>query len=596
MRNAVAPLPADDRVERELPDYLQVRNVSEFAYCPRLFFYQQVVGVFAHNEHTVEGAAQHKRVDKESKGAPAPDKETAEPVVASSITLSSDKHRVIAKLDLAQFSNGRALPIEYKKGRPMRTDSGLMAWPSDRVQLALQALVLRDNGYQCEEGILYYRQTKQRVRLQFDETLMEEGAQAIAGAWSTVVAGDLPPPLVDSPKCPGCSLVGICLPDETVRLLDHAESEPVTQFHLFDDAERTTKKGPGKETRLLVAPRVESKPLYLNTQGLKVGKSGGVLKIREKARVIQEARINDICQVNLMGNIQITTQAVQSLCRSGVPISYFSAGGWFYGMTTGMNTKNVILRKAQFVLADQDWFCLHLARSLVAGKIRNQRTMLLRNHIEPQPVDLREMKRLIGKTDNTRRFEELLGLEGYAARLYFGGFSGMIRRDGDPRAASGSEFTFHFGARNRRPPRDPVNALLSYGYSLLAKDATVACYAVGFDPMVGFFHQPRHGRPALALDLMEPFRPLIVDSAVLTAINTKMVTPKDFVSAGKAVSMTAKGRKGLLRAYERRMDTLVTHPLFDYRVTYRRLLEIQARLLGKLIQGELSEYPVFVTR
>ena len=150
--------------------------------------------------------------------------------------------------------------------------------------------------------------------------------------------------------------------------------------------------------------------------------------------------------------------------------------------------------------------------------------------------------------------------------------------------------------RNRRPPRDPVNALLSLGYSLLAKDLTVACYAVGFDPYVGFYHQPRFGRPALALDLMEPFRPLIVDSAVLTAINTGMVTAGDFVRAGGAVALTACGRKGFFRAYEMRMDTLVTHPLFEYRVSYRRLLEIQSRLLARVLEGEIGEYPVFTTR
>ena len=138
--------------------------------------------------------------------------------------------------------------------------------------------------------------------------------------------------------------------------------------------------------------------------------------------------------------------------------------------------------------------------------------------------------------------------------------------------------------------------MLSLGYSLLAKDLTVACYAVGFDPMIGFHHQPRHSRPALALDLMEPLRPLIADPAVLSAVNTKMVSERDFVTAGDAVSLTAAGRKGFFRAYEARMDTLVTHPLFDYRVSYRRLLEIQARLLAKTLQGELGKYPVFVTR
>jgi CRISPR-associated protein Cas1 len=159
-----------------------------------------------------------------------------------------------------------------------------------------------------------------------------------------------------------------------------------------------------------------------------------------------------------------------------------------------------------------------------------------------------------------------------------------------------SPFSFDFDGRNRRPPRDPVNALLSLAYSILSKDLTVACYAVGFDPMIGFYHQPRFGRPALALDLMEPFRPLIADSAVLTAINTRMISPGDFVQAGPAVALSPSGRKAFYRAYEMRMDSLVTHSLFEYRVSYRRLLEIQARLLARYFEGEIAEYPVFMTR
>jgi CRISPR-associated protein Cas1 len=190
--------------------------------------------------------------------------------------------------------------------------------------------------------------------------------------------------------------------------------------------------------------------------------------------------------------------------------------------------------------------------------------------------------------------EELLGIEGNAARLYFGQFSGMIKAEDEGGAPDA--FRFDFEGRNRRPPRDPVNALLSLAYSVLAKDLTIACYAVGFDPFMGFYHQPRFGRPALALDLMEPFRPLIADSAVLSAINTKMVTAKDLIRVGPAVALTAEGRKGFFRAFELRMDTLVTHPLFDYRVSYRRLLEIQARLLGRVLEGELDAYPVFTTR
>src|SRR5471032_286910 len=173
---------------------------------------------------------------------------------------------------------------------------------------------------------------------------------------------------------------------------------------------------------------------------------------------------------------------------------------------------------------------------------------------------------------------------------------GVCRDDEAGRGRGTSPLPFEMDGRNRRPPRDPVNAMLSLGYSLLAKDLTVACYAVGFDPYVGFYHQPRFGRPALALDLMEPFRALIVDSAVLTAVNTGMVTARDFVRAGGAVALTAGGRKAFFRAYEMRMDALVTHPLFEYRVSYRRLLEIQSRLLARVLEGEIGEYPVFTTR
>jgi CRISPR-associated endonuclease Cas1 len=237
-----------------------------------------------------------------------------------------------------------------------------------------------------------------------------------------------------------------------------------------------------------------------------------VLRVPSPGRL----RIGEICQVSLMGNVQISTQAVQTLCEAEVPICYFSMGGWFYGITTGLNEKNVFLRRSQFRLAEEDYFARAVARRLVAGKIRNQRTLLQRNHVEPRAATLAGLKEMAERAERAGSLAELLGIEGNAARLYFGDFAGMIKPDEERPAG---ELPFDFEGRNRRPPRDPVNALLSLGYSLLAKDLTVACYAVGFDPYIGFYHQPRFGRPALALDLMEPFRPLIVDSAVLTGIN-----------------------------------------------------------------------------
>ena len=237
----------------------------------------------------------------------------------------------------------------------------------------------------------------------------------------------------------------------------------------------------------------------------------------------------------------------------------------------------------------------------MAGKIRNQRVMLMRNHINPPADALHELKVLIRKAEHTERADALLGIEGNAARIYFQHFAGMLKPGDeplDPGAALGQppRFAFNFLRRNRRPPRDPVNAMLSLAYALLAKDLTVTAAAVGFDPYLGFYHLPRPGRPALALDLMEPFRPLIADSTVISAINNRMVYPEHFIPAGQGVAMTEPGRKAFFRAYELRMDQLVTHPLFDYRVSYRRLLEIQTRLLARVVSGELTTYPAFVTR
>jgi CRISP-associated protein Cas1 len=166
----------------------------------------------------------------------------------------------------------------------------------------------------------------------------------------------------------------------------------------------------------------------------------------------------------------------------------------------------------------------------------------------------------------------------------------MLKGSDEVRAA------FDLDGRNRRPPRDPVNALLSMVYSLLAKDLAVTLGAVGLDPLLGFYHQPRFGRPALALDLMEEFRPILADSVVVGAINTGAITPEDFLSAAGSVALRPAGRKKMLLAYERRMDQLVAHPVFGYRVSYRRILEVQARLLARVLLGEIEAYPSFRTR
>lgn len=587
----------------KLPDLLPARMLNEFVYCPRLFYYEWVEGVFESSVDTLDGHAKHKRVDSGPSEMPEATEMDGDKIHSRSVTLTSERVGLTAKLDLIESdeTGGDAKsvrPVDYKRGRPRDVDGAPTPWPSDRIQIAAQAIVLRDNGYSCDEGILYYASTKQRVRIAIDDALITETEDLIRQARAAALSDEIPEPLADSPKCPRCSLVGICLPDETnalrARALRFAEQRAF-QLSLFENGHDAAVA----DVRQLAPARDDLRPLYLNSQGFRVGKSGGVIQVKDGDALKQEIRLGEVSQINLFGNVQLSTQAVQAFCAAEVPVCYFSQGGWFYGITSGLNARNVFLRRRQFASANHDVLALNIARSLVAGKIRNQRTLLQRNHIEAPEIALRQLRVLADKAESASDMETLLGIEGSGARVYFGEFAGMLKTsetEEDAHRGGPAEFRFDFTQRNRRPPRDPVNALLSLAYSILAKDLTIVCYSLGFDPYWGFYHQPRFGRPALALDLMEPFRPLIADSVVLTAINTRMITAKDFIRSGPSVALKPDGRKGFFRAYELRMDMLVTHPLFDYRVSYRRLLEIQARLLARFLNGEINEYPVFVTR
>jgi CRISPR-associated endonuclease Cas1 len=215
---------------------------------------------------------------------------------------------------------------------------------------------------------------------------------------------------------------------------------------------------------------------------------------------------------------------------------------------------------------------------------------MLRRNADPRPErELAEMERLIESAGRAESLDELLGLEGALAANYFGQFSKLLQ---SPELETDWDFT----KRNRRPPKDPVNALLSFGYALLTKECTVALLAEGLDPWWGLYHRPRHGRPAMALDLMEEFRPLVVDSAVITAINTGMLRRKDFTRSNAACMLNPEGRKSFIRAYEARLDQLVTHPLFDYRCSWRTLIRLQARCLSRWLRGDIPEYIGMTTR
>ena len=562
------PLPFPD-LSKDLP-LLPARMLNEYAYCPRLAYLEWVQGEWADSADTVEGDAVHRRVDKRQGKLPAPeDVENEERIHARSITLSSNRLGLIAKLDLVEGGAGLVTPVDYKRGKRPHIARG--AYDPERVQLCAQGLLLEEHGYTCAGGILYFATGKERVAVDFDEELRALTRNAIDALRLIAAGGEVPAPLVDSPKCPRCSLVSICLPDE-VNFFNRENASP----------------------RPIAVGQTEALPMYVQTRGAKVAKDGERLCVYVDDEKVAEARITEVSQLALWGGIYVTTPALHELMARGIPISWHSHGGWFIGHTIGTGHKNVELRTAQYRVSFDEARCLRLARGLVAAKIQNCRTQLRRNWKDGEcPEEILDAFRFdIDQARRAKDIEQLLGQEGNAAARYFGRFATMIAKPG----TGDAELSFDFVKRNRRPPADPVNALLSFAYSLLARSWTVTLTAVGFDPYRGFYHQPRYGRPALALDMMEPFRPIIADSSVINAINNGEVRPTDFVSAAGSVALNADGRKRMIAAFERRMEQEVTHPLFGYRLSYRRLFEVQARLLGRHLLGELDDYPNFVTR
>lgn len=549
--------------------------LNEYVYCPRLFFLEFVEGVFVPSADTVAGSLQHRRQDRPGEdtrrreaGPEAGEPETIRR--ARALELADDTLGLSARLDVVEEAGGIWCPIDYKHGSPPDParipaerlgPAGL--WRNDEVQLCAQGLLLAANGMPSPRGLLYYRQTRQQREVEFTPELQAMTLSALAAS------GVIPPPLVDDPRCVRCSLAPVCLPEETAFLAG-------------------APAGPALPLRRVIPGRDDEGVLYVNTQGAVVGRDGEVLVARCGKETLGEAPLSNLRQVCLFGQVQITTPALQLLLREGVPVCFFSQGGYFYGMAHGLPAKNVEWRRQQYLRFHHPEVTLALARRVVAGKVQNQRTLLLRNHPDLPADAADQLRDLARSAEDAGSVEELLGIEGAAAAVYFGHFGGMLR----PGEVGGFEFT----QRNRRPPRDPVNALLSLAYAVLVKDLTVACYAVGLDPMFGFYHRPRFGRPALALDLMEEFRPLIADSVVLTLINNQMLAPADFVRTRTACNLSEGGRTAFFTAYERRKQQLITHPLFGYRISYGRVLEVQARLLGRYLTGELPEYRPFVTR
>lgn len=310
--------------------------------------------------------------------------------------------------------------------------------------------------------------------------------------------------------------------------------------------------------------------------------------------------------VVILGDSTLTSPALAALVEQRAEITFLDPYGSFRGRMTPAFSRNSLLRLAQFRAHDNPARSLELARQFVLGKVANLRTLLLRANrkLKDESVGqaaeaMRAICEQVGELQSDGSpppdpskpqagtvWGSLQGLEGAASGRYFGVFGRLLRTEGG----------LGFESRNRRPPRDPVNALLSYGYTLLLHQAAAGLQTVGLDPYVGFLHSAQYSKPALALDLMEEFRGPVVDSVVLTLVNNRVLQAGDFIEELGSYRLKDEPRRTFLMKFEERLNTEIEHPVFGYKATYRRCIELQARLLGKTLAGEIEQYPPFRVR
>ena len=550
----------------EQPPLMPVRRLHNFVYCPRLFYLQWVEGVFVPNEDTVMGSAIHGRVDEPSR---LRDELLADSGgTLRSVALSSERLGLTGIADIVeQDADGKRRLVDYKKGSPLRGQDGeRMVKPNDAIQIAAYVELLKEQGVSVDAASVYYAEIKKHVEVQITPELMDSMYSALQQARELADSGRCPPPLCSS-RCYACSCYPVCLPFETRCWMSGSNGA---------EAEEMRPPMPGGD---------EGEILVVQNNRAVVGLKGGEIVVRLEGEQVSRHPIHQLRAVYLYGAVQISAQAMQALMELNVPIAWFSPAGRFIGTAQGLPSSGVDARMGQYQLWGQPEKRLRVASEIIRAKIHNQRVILMRNGKADDAV-LARLARLRDSCAHQLNLAALRGVEGEAAALYFASFASMIREN----------LPFDFNGRNRRPPRDEVNAMLSLGYSVLTKELTGIAYTVGLDPFLGFFHSPRYGKPALALDMMEEFRPLITDSVVISLINRREIGPEDFERTAKGTLLKDSGRRQFWRAWTRRMDTEVTHPAFGYKMSYRRMLEVQMRQLWRFLRNDIGSYSGFTTR
>lgn len=331
--------------------------------------------------------------------------------------------------------------------------------------------------------------------------------------------------------------------------------------------------------------------IYITQDDAFIGKIDERVQVKADKKKILDVPLIKVDGLVILGRANFSPALVTELLNRKIPLSFLTSTGKYLGKLEPELTKNIFVRKAQWKVEENSSKALHIVQGFIRGKLKNYRNLIqLRNRQSNHPhleKSIEQIQEIIDSLETKNNINSLRGLEGAGSAIYFSCFNLLIKNS-----------AFEFKTRKRRPPVDPVNSLLSLGYALLRHDLQSAINIVGFDPYLGYLHVPHYGRPALALDLMEEFRPIITDAVVLNAINNQKLTLDNFVSEplSNAVSLTKEGLQIFLRLYEEKKQSKFKHPILNRQCTYQEAFEIQARLLAKYLMDETNQYPPLIIK
>jgi len=533
---------------------IRVSALHALAYCPRLFYLEEVEELYTQDEAVFAGRRLHVELEKD---------EDTEELVLESVELG-----LRGKVDAIRERDGQIIPYEHKRGRCRRGENYQpQAWESDLLQiLAYACLIESALNTTVLEGRIRYHRDNVLVKIPVDDAGRQKVRNAVEQARNLRKSPQRPPVTTNEKLCVRCSLAPVCLPEEA-RLAQDPERAPLRLF-------------PKDEERQII---------HVMEPGTKVGKSGEEIKISPLDEPIKKIPARMVDQLVLHGFAQISTQALYLCAYQQIGVHFVSSGGRYMG---SLDTRqgSIQRRIQQYKALTDPELCLQLARQLVQCRGQGQRRFLMRGE---RPTELQQiidqMKILLKQVESVDSIASLLGLEGNLAALYFQGLPHLISLNVDP--------DLQFSGRNRRPPQDCFNCLLGFGYALLLKDVNHAILTVGLEPALGFYHQPRSQAYPLGLDLMEIFRVPLVDMIVVASINRgQWQVREDFEKRGQQVWLTDVGRKKFIEIYERRKGESWKHPVTNYSLTYRRLIELEVRLLEKEWNGEGGLFAQLVLR